>query len=98
MATKSQVKSGRQAVSDRIEQNRQRLISAKGQTTLAFNELNAIPTDFADVITTIDGYAPTGEFEALSQDEKAALTSEFLALKAKAQTAQTALAAIDFTT
>jgi hypothetical protein len=98
MATKSQVKSGMQAVSDRIVQNRQRLVSAKAQVTLALNELNAIPADFADLITTIDGYAPTGEFEALAQDEKAALTSEFQALKTKATTAQTDLAAIDFTT
>lgn len=97
MATSSQVKAGLDSIAEIISTERQALNSAKARITASKQMLNALPTTYSDVIATIDGYTPTGAFEELSQAEKATLVTEFLALKAKATTAETDLSAIDFT-
>ena len=54
--------------------------------------MNALPTRFADTISTINGYAPSGAFETLAKDELSKLTSEFQALKEAVTSAKTDLA------
>ena len=58
----------------------------------AQGNLNAIPTVFEDALKTINAFNPTGDFESLSQDELAKMTTEFQALKADAALAVTDLA------
>jgi len=82
MATTSEVKAGLDDIAHTIKTERQAFASSKARIQNASGNLAAIPTVFADVIATINAYTPTGEFEALSKDEKAALQVEFVALKA----------------
>jgi len=81
MATASEVKAGLDDIATSIRNSRQAYANAKARIQAAYNELNAIPTTFADAIATIDGYTPTGAFETLAKDEKAKLQQEFTALK-----------------
>ena len=81
MATTSEVKAGMDDISTSIRNCRQMYAQAKSRIQAAHNELNAIPTTFADVLATIDGYVGSDAFEALSKDEKAKLTTEFLAVR-----------------
>lgn len=98
MATPSQVKAGLDDIASIIRAERQALVNAKARVTTAVNNLTAIPVNYADVIATIDGYDGSDTFELIAQAEKALLAAEFASLKTKAQTAQTDLGAIDFTT
>lgn len=91
MATVSEVKAGLNAISEQISGARQVRDQAKSRLLAARNQLNSIPTTYADVIATIDGYTPTGSFETLTQDEKAKLASEFTALKTQLESELTAL-------
>lgn len=81
MASVSEVKSGLQAISDLIAGSTQARDRAKTQLLSARNQLAAVPTQFSDVIATVNGYTPTGAFESLSKDEKDKLQTEFTALK-----------------
>ena len=94
MATISEVKAGLDDIATTIRTERRALVNAKVRIATAQNNLAAIPTIFADVIAEIDGYTPTGEFEALTQDEKAKLQTEFVALRNAAGMGVTALVGI----
>lgn len=82
MATSSQVKSGLDAVTEIIKEAHATIAKAQSNTALAVADLNAIPTEYADVLATINGYGTTDAFEALSKAELAKLTTEFSALVA----------------
>lgn len=82
MATASEVKAGLDDIATSIRNSRQAYANAKARIQAAYNELNAIPTTFADLIATIDGYDGSDAFEVLAQAEKAKLAAEFTALKA----------------
>lgn len=81
MATASEVKAGLDDIAAAIAAVRTRYASAKSSITGGSAALGNIPTKYADVIATIDAYAPTGAFETLSKDEKTKLAAEYLALK-----------------
>jgi multidrug efflux pump subunit AcrA (membrane-fusion protein) len=97
MATSSQVKAGLDDIATSIRAERQALINAKARVSTAKANLNNLPTQFADVIATINAYTPTGAFEQVAKAELTELTDEFQDLKTKATTAETDLDAIDFT-
>lgn len=86
MATTSEVKTGLDLVAERIATQRAVVDKAKANAQSASDALAAIPTDFADLIATIDAYTGADEFETLAQAEKARLTTEFNALKTEADT------------
>lgn len=94
MATTSQVKAGLNNFSNEIRNSREQLSMAKARIASEKAKLNALPTKYADVIATIDGYTPTGPFETLAKDERAQFTTEFQALSAAATTAETSLSSI----
>lgn len=91
MATYSQVKSGLDEISQTIVRARYEASRCISKLTGAASALNAIPTDYSDVITTIDGYGTADEAEAAAKAEKAKLQAEFLALKAEIDAALTDL-------
>jgi hypothetical protein len=80
MATTSQVKSGLDAITEVIKEAHAVIAKAQSNTSIAVADLNALPTDYADVIATINAYGTTDAFEALSKAELAKLTTEFVAL------------------
>lgn len=86
MATTSEVKTGLDLVAERIAAQRAVVNKAKSNAQQASDALAAIPTDFADLIATIDAYTGADEFETLAQAEKARLQAEFTALKNEADT------------
>ena len=94
MATSSEVKAALDDIAQSIRTERQAMSNAKARIATGQGNLNLIPTTFADAIATIDGFVPTGEFESLSKDEFAKMTTEFLALRSEAGDAVTALSAI----
>ena len=81
MATTTEVKKALDDISTIIVTERQAFANSKARIQAASNNLQAITTQYAAVITEIDGYTPTGAFETLAQDEKAKLAAEFTALK-----------------
>lgn len=83
MATTTEVKRALDDISQIIVTERQAFASAKARIQTASANLSSITTQYAGVITEIDGYAPTGAFETLAKDEKARLATEFTALKAE---------------
>ena len=82
MATTSEVKAGLDDISQMIRAIRASYTKAKAQIVVGYTQLNAIPTTFSDVLTTINAYVGTDPFEANAKDEKAKLTTEFQSLKA----------------
>lgn len=98
MATPSAVKAGLDDIAAIIRNERNALIAAKARIAAAESTLNGLPAQFSGFIAAIDAYTGADEFEALAQAEKTQLAAEFQALKTKATTAKTALAAVDFTT
>lgn len=84
MATTSQVKAGLDDIAQSIRANRDLMKQAKDRGATASTSLAGLPATFADVIATINGYAPTGAFETNAKDELAKMTTEFQALKATA--------------
>ena len=98
MATTSEVKAGLDDVAQEIRTERQALKNAKARVAASVAALNSLPTKYADIVATVNGYTPTGSFETEAKDELAKLTTEFQALKTKAATAQAGLDAIDFIT
>lgn len=91
MATTSEVKVGLHAIAQIISEQRDVMKKVKSNAGLASTALGAVPTDFADVIATINGYGTADAFEAVAKAEFAKLTTEFLALKDDAD----AVAAVD---
>ena len=93
MATASEIKAGLDDIASRIRDARAVMMKVKSNAQGASDSLNAILTDFADVIATIDAIPAntTDNFERLVKAEKAKLATEFTALKGKADT----VAAID---
>ena len=91
MATTSEVKAGLDAIARTIATAQAGLDTGKARILTARDALTAIPTDFADLIATIDAFTPTGAFEVLAKDEKAKLQTEFLALRATLEGALDAL-------
>ena len=82
MATTSEVKAGLDEIAASIAAVRSRFASSKSSIEGGSAALGNIPTKYADVIATIDGYTGVDTFEDLAQAEKARLATEFVALKA----------------
>jgi hypothetical protein len=80
MATSSEVKTGLDAIASVISEARNVVLKAQTNTDGAVASLNALPTEYADVIATINAYGTVDAFEALSKAELAKLTTEFNAL------------------
>jgi hypothetical protein len=91
MAEPSQVKTALDAIAATIATSRSMRSQAKAQLLSARNQLASIPTVHANIISTIDGYVPSGAMETLAKDEKAKLQTEFLALKSALETELSAL-------
>jgi len=81
MATTSEVKAGLDSIASLIAGSQQLEDRAIAGLLAARNQLAAIPTQFSDVLDTIDAYTPTGPFQEVTQDEKGKLATEFVALK-----------------
>ena len=94
MATASQVKAGLNDAAQTIRTERQALAQAKARIAAAEANLAAIPTVFADVIQTVNGYGTANAFEAVAKAELAKLFQEFSVLKDAATEAKSALAEI----
>ena len=82
MATTSEVKAGLDSIASLIAGSQQLEDRAIAGLLAARNQLAGIPTQFSDVLATIDAFTPTGSFEEVTKDEKGKLATEFLALKA----------------
>ena len=81
MATTSEVIKGLDDIATIINSCRSRFTTAKNAIQGCSDQLGDIPTTYADVISTINGYTPTGAFETLAQDKRSKLQTEFVALK-----------------
>jgi hypothetical protein len=86
MATSSQVKAALDAVAEAIAKNRERMVGVKATATEVSVALGELPTLYADVVTTVNGYGTTNAFEALAKAELAKLATEYTALKDDADT------------
>ncbi len=84
MATSSEVKSGLDKIAEVLSAQRDTMKKAKVNATNASAALASLPTDFAGVIATINAYGTSNAFEALAKAELAKMTTEFTALKSKA--------------
>ena len=82
MATYTEVKRSLDDIAQIINTERQSFASAKARIQTGSANLNSIPTQYADVITTIDAYVGSDAAEALAKAEKTKLAAEFTALKA----------------
>lgn len=91
MATTSEVKVGLDAIAKVISDQRAVMQKVKSNAGLASEALALLPTTYADVIDTINGYGNADAFEAHAKAEFAKLVDEFIALKADADT----VAAVD---
>lgn len=80
MATASEVKTGLDKIATAIRTCRTRLAEAKENIKKQKSNLDNLPSTYADVISEISGYTPTGAMEALSKDELSKLTTEYQAL------------------
>ena len=94
MATSSEVKAALDDIAQSIRTERQAMANAKARIATGQGNLNLIPTTFSDALATINAYTPTGDFESLSKDELAKMTTEFTALVSQAGDAVTALSSI----
>ena len=94
MATASQVKAGLNDAAQTIRTERQALAQAKARIAAAEANLAAIPTVFADVIQTVNGYGTQDAFEAVAKAELAKLNAEYETLKSAVTGAKEALAEI----
>ncbi len=94
MATSSEVKAGLDDIAKTIRTERQAMKNAKARIAAGQSNLDLIVTTFSDVLSEINGFTPTGEFEALSKNELAKLTTEFIALRDEAVTAVDSLSGL----
>lgn len=91
MATTSEIEVGMAAIAARLSDQRQVMIKIKANAGTASAALAAIPTDFADVVATMNAFGTGNAYEAAVKAQLAKMTTEFTALKAKAD----AVAAVD---
>jgi len=84
MATPSEVKVALDAVAVVINRERIRLGKAQNIASESAAILNDLPTEYADVVATIQAYAGGDPFEDAVTAELAALTAEFVALRMQA--------------
>lgn len=77
----SSVKTFLSYIAEKISDSDIAIVNAKNKLQNAYDALDAISTTYADEISEISGYTPTGAFETLAQDEAAKLTPEYQALK-----------------
>lgn len=94
MATTSQVNSGLDDINALIRNGRQAAQQSKARLSAVDAELAAVPTTFADVISTINSYAGGDAFEDYAKAKLAKLTTEFIALRSATTTAKNGLASI----
>ena len=89
----STVKAGLDDIANSIRAERQAMKNGKARINTALNNLNAIPTLYAEVIAEIQslGNDPS---DLLYKDELVKMTAEFIALINSAQTGVTALSEI----
>jgi hypothetical protein len=90
----SNVKAALDDIAQSIRTERQAMTNAKARIATGQNNLNALPTTFQEAIAEITAYEGVDAFEALSKDELAKLTTEFLSLVSDADAAVTALESI----
>lgn len=81
MASYSEVKAGLDHVATVIRDQRAVMLKSKSNAALASAALGALPTEFADVVATINAYGTANAAEALAKADLAKLTTEFQALK-----------------
>lgn len=81
MATSSEVSVGLAAIAAIISEQRQVLLKAKANGTSASEALGAIPTQFADLVTTIQGFGTSNAFEANAKAKLGKFAAEYNALK-----------------
>ncbi|MBZ9693928.1 hypothetical protein [Mesorhizobium sp. CO1-1-9] len=91
MATTSEIEVGMAAISQRLSDQRQVMLKVKASAGTASTALAAIPNDFADVIATVTAFGTSNPYEATVKAQLAKMTTEFTALKGKAD----AVAAVD---
>lgn len=84
MATTSEVEVGLAAIAQRIFDQRQTMVKVKANATSASVNLAAIPTDFSDVIATVNAYGTANAYEAAIKAKFAKMVTEYNALKADA--------------
>lgn len=84
MATSSEVKAGLDEVANKIRDQRAVVIKARQQASAASAALAGLPTQYGDVVSTVNAYGTADAFEANAKAELAKLTTEFNALKAAA--------------
>lgn len=87
MATFSEVKAGLDEIANVIRDNRAVMMKVKSNAALASTALADLATTYADVVATINSYGTANAAEAAAKAELAKLTTEFNALKAKADQA-----------
>ena len=81
MATADEVNVGLRKISDEINAVRTRFVSAKSSIEGGSAALGSMPTKWADVLATIDGYSGADASELFAKAEKARLVAEYVALK-----------------
>lgn len=81
MASYSEVKAGLDAIAAIIRDQRAVLVKVKSNALIASETLAALPTEYADVIATIQAFGTANASEALAKAELVKLTTEFNALK-----------------
>ena len=88
MATTSEIKTGLDAIAQSIAAQRKIMKTIKSSGGNVSDELANIPTAYVDVIATVNAFAvdTTDAFEKNAMAEFAKLTTEFQALKSKADT------------
>ncbi|WP_202322712.1 hypothetical protein [Mesorhizobium sp. 113-3-9] len=79
------------AIAARLSEQRQVMQKVKANAGTASAALAAIPSDFADVVATVNAFGTGNAYEAAVKAQLGKMTTEFNALKAKAD----AVAAVD---
>jgi hypothetical protein len=94
MATYTEVNSGLSTIENQITSARNALKQFKAGFATQSGVLAGIPATYQSIIDTINGYAPNGAVETTAKDKLAKYAAEYTALKAAADAAVAALAAI----
>jgi hypothetical protein len=85
MATTSEIKVGLDAIAQVIAAQRAVIEKAQQNAAAASGVLGNLPTDWADLISTVQAFPSNGNaFQNVSKAELAALATEYTALKAAA--------------
>lgn len=94
MATYTEVNSGLATIENQITSTRNALKQAKASFAQQSGVLAGIPATYQGIIDTINAYVPNGAVEQVAKDKLAKYAAEYTALKAAADAAVAALAAI----